>query len=278
LLQTDSDSDCCHVPLTPCFTDAVDDAIEDPSEYGLGELSRLSGVSARTIRYYQSVDVLPRPERRGRRAVYGDEHLERLRLIGELQDRGLTLGAISQFLGKRASPGISVGDWLGLDESLRGPWSDDRPRVLDDDELGEELGARPAGLANRLERAGFLERQPEGWWLIRSPALLDLALELADAGIDVEVTGLATDLLRRRMSRAVDDLITLFVERTGSGFPGQTAGPELETALGSLRPIAREAAGIILAHEIERGLRELLEAGPDARRTHRSSGKRRRRR
>jgi DNA-binding transcriptional MerR regulator len=256
----------------------VDDANEDSPEYGLTELSTLSGVSVRTIRYYQSVDVLPRPDRRGRQAVYGGEHLDRLRLIAELQDRGLTLGAISQFLGKRASPGISVGDWLGLDESLRGPWSDDRPRVLSDDELGDELGERPTGLRSRLERAGFLERQPEGWWLIRSPALLDLALQLSDAGIDIEVTGLATDLLRRRMSRAVDDLLALFVERTGSGFPGQAAGPELETALSSLRPIAREAAGILLAQEIERGLRELLDAGPSAMRKHGSSGKSRRRR
>ncbi|MDZ7677527.1 MAG: MerR family transcriptional regulator [Acidimicrobiales bacterium] len=256
----------------------MEDPDEDSPEYGLTELSTLSGVSARTIRYYQSIDVLPRPDRRGRQAVYGDDHLDRLRLIAELQDRGLTLGAISQFLGQRASPGISVGDWLGLDESLRGPWSEDRPRVLSDDELGDELGERPTGLRSRLERAGFIERQPEGWWLIRSPALLDLALQLSDAGIDIDVTGRATDLLRRRMSRAVDDLIDLFVERAGSGFPGQAAGPELETALGSLRPIAREAAGIILAHEIERGLRELFDAGPSAMRKHGSSRKNRRHR
>jgi DNA-binding transcriptional MerR regulator len=278
LLSTNVASNCCHISGSLCFTDAVDDADEETREYGLTELSTLSGVSARTIRYYQSVDVLPRPDRRGREAIYGDEHLDRLRLIAELQDRGLTLGAIRQFLGKRASPGISVGDWLGLDESLRGPWSEDRPRVLSDDELGDELGARPAGLRSQLERAGYLERQPEGWWLIRSPALLDLALQLSDAGIDIEVTGQATNLLRRRMSRAVDDLITLFVERTGSGFPGQVAGPELDNALATLRPIAREAAGIILAHEIERGLRELFDAGPSAMRKHGSSAKGRRRR
>lgn len=256
----------------------MEDPDEDSPEYGLTELSVLSGVSARTIRYYQSIDVLPRPDRRGRHAVYGGDHLDRLRLIAELQDRGLTLGAISQFLGRRASPGISVGDWLGLDESLSGPWSEDRPRVLSDDELGDELGEQPTGLRSRLERAGFIERQPEGWWLVRSPALLDLALQLSNAGIDIEVAGRATDLLRRRLSRAVDDLIDLFVERTGSGFPGQAAGPELETALGSLRPIAREAAGIILAHEIERGLRELFDTGPSAMRKHGSSRKNRRQR
>ncbi|MGZ4671225.1 MAG: MerR family transcriptional regulator [Ilumatobacteraceae bacterium] len=255
----------------------MDRSGENP-EFGLSELADRSGVPARTIRFYQSVDVLPRPDRRGRDAIYNEQHLERLRLIAELQDRGLTLGGIRHLLGKRASPGMSVGDWLGLDESLRGPWSEDRPRVVDDDELSDLLGTRPAGLRSRLERSGYLERRPDGWWFVRSPTLLDLALQLHDAGIDVEVTGRATDLLRRRLARAVDDLITLFVERTGTGFAGQASGTELATALATLRPVAREAAGIILAHEIERGLRELLEAGPTAIRKRPTASATRRRR
>jgi hypothetical protein len=82
---------------------------------------------------------------------------------------------------------MSVGDWLGLDETLRGPWSEDRPRVLSDDELGDILGTRPAGLRGRLQGSGYLERQSGGSWLIRSPTLLDLALQLHDAGIDIEL-------------------------------------------------------------------------------------------
>jgi DNA-binding transcriptional MerR regulator len=235
-------------------------------------------VAARTIRFYQSVDVLPKPDRRGRAAVYHQKHLERLRLVAELRDRGLTLSAIGHLLGRRASPGMSVGDWLGLDETLRGPWSEDRPRVLSADELGDILGTRPAGLRGRLERSRYPERQSEGSWLIRSPTLLDLALQLHDAGIDVELTGQATELLRRRLARAVDDLIALFVERSGARFAGQASRDELATALSTLRPIAREAAGIIVAHEIERGLRRLLEAGPAAGGRHPATGKTRRRR
>jgi DNA-binding transcriptional MerR regulator len=255
----------------------VDNPAAHP-EFGLTELAARSGVPTRTIRFYQSVDVLPRPDRRGRDAIYREQHLERLQLIAELQDRGLTLSAIRHLLGKRASPGMSVGDWLGLDESLRGPWSDDRPKVVDDDELLALLGARPAGLRSRLEQHGYLERQPQGWWLVRSPALLDLALQLHDAGIDVEVTGRATDLLRRRLARVVDDLISLFVDRAGPRFDGQASTTELAAALNTLRPIAREAAGIVLAHEIERGLRELLDAGPTAIRRHPATSRTRRRR
>jgi len=254
------------------------DVPDEVPAYGLAELAARSGLPARTIRYYQSVDVLPRPDRRGRAAVYREEHLDRLRLIAELQDRGLTLGAIRRLLGRRASPAMSVGDWLGLDETLRGPWSEDRPSVLNDDELADLLGGRAPGLRGRLERSRYVECQPDGSWLVRSPALLDLALRLHDAGIDVEVTGQATDLLRRRLARAVDDLIALFVERTGAGFARRGSRDELAAALHALRPIAGEAAGIILAHEVERGVRGLLEAGPTAvhRRPARSKARRRR--
>ena len=254
------------------------DAPDEDAAYGLTELAARSGVPARTIRFYQSVDVLPRPDRRGRVAVYRDKHLERLRLIAELQDRGLTLSAIRHLLDRRASPGMSVGDWLGLDETLRGPWSEDRPRVLSDDELASITGTRPAGLRARLERSDYLERQRDGSWLIRSPALFDLALQLHDAGIDVEVTGEATELVRRRVAEAVDDLIALFVDRTRAGSARQASRNELATALSTLRPIARETAGIMFAHEVERGLRQILEADPTAIRGHPATGKTRRRR
>jgi hypothetical protein len=188
------------------------------------------------------------------------------------------LGAIRDLLGRRASPGISVGDWLGLDETLGGPWSEDRPKILSDRELADLLGTRPAGLRAQLERSRYLERQSTGSWLIPSPTLLDLALQLDEAGIDVEVTGQAADLLRRRLARAVDDLIVLFVERSGTGFAGQASRAELASAVTALRPIAREAAGIILAQEVERGLRSLLEAGPTALRRRSARNKVRRRR
>ena len=130
---------------------------------------------------------------------------------------------IRQLLGRRASPGMSVGDWLGFDGTCEDAGSEDRPRVVDDDELADALGSRPPGLRGRLERSHYLKRQPDGLWLIRSPALLDLALQLQDAGVEVELTAQATDLLRRRLARAVDDLIVLFAGRTGARFGGRAS-------------------------------------------------------
>ena len=257
-----------------CASLAIMDTPGDEGSYVLADIAARSSLPARTIRFYQSVGVLPKPDRRGRVAIYREEHLERLRVIAELRDRGLTLAGIRDLLDRRVSPGVSVGDWLGLDSTLRGPWSEDRPRLADDSELADLLGRRPPGLRGRLEQSGYLHREPDGSCFIPSPALLDLALRLQDAGIDVEVTGQARDLLTRRLARAIDDLIALFVERTGAGFAGRASADELDAALDTLRPIAREAAGLILAHEVERGLRSLLEAGPSAVRPRRSATKR----
>jgi DNA-binding transcriptional MerR regulator len=225
----------------------------------LMELAETSGVPPRTIRYYQSAGVLPKPAKQGRDAVYTEEHRERLRVIAELQDRGLTLGAIRDLLGSG-----SVARWVGLDETLRG-WSEDRPRLVDEGQLEDLVGSRPLGFRSRLERAGYVHRQRDGTsWVVPSPALLELALRLQDAGVDVEITGKARDLLRRRLTRAVDDLIDLFVEHLGAGFARRGSAADLATAIAELRPVARESAGVILAQEIDRGLGKLLEEGPGA--------------
>jgi len=158
------------------------------TEYGLDELAARSGVSPRTIRFYQSQRLLPKPRKEGRDARYDEAHEQRLRTIAELQDRGLSLHAIRDLLGKEKHTALSVKDWLGLDETLRGPWSDDRSGLFDREELAGVLGDRRAGLVAELERAGYLERQADGAsWLAPSLSLLESALRLHDAGVDIEL-------------------------------------------------------------------------------------------
>ena len=56
------------------------------ASYTIDELSAHTGVPSRTIRFYQSSGALQKPAKRGRIAYYGPEHVERLALIGQLQD------------------------------------------------------------------------------------------------------------------------------------------------------------------------------------------------
>lgn len=60
----------------------------------INTLSRATGVSVRTIRYYLSEGLLLPPQGRGPAASYNREHLDRLRLIRHLQATHQTLSDI----------------------------------------------------------------------------------------------------------------------------------------------------------------------------------------
>ncbi len=73
-------------------------------EYTLEELVRATRLSVDTVRYYQSLRLLPPPVHRGRSAIYGDEHLDRLRVIRRALEQGFSLKVIKQVLSKRETP------------------------------------------------------------------------------------------------------------------------------------------------------------------------------
>ncbi|MGE4607125.1 MAG: MerR family transcriptional regulator [Myxococcota bacterium] len=63
----------------------------------ISQVREISGVSARTLRYYEELELLPGIRRRaGRRRVYGRDEIERLRFIQRLKALGLSLAEIKQ--------------------------------------------------------------------------------------------------------------------------------------------------------------------------------------
>jgi DNA-binding transcriptional MerR regulator len=62
-----------------------------PAELTIEDLADRAGVSVRTVRYYIGQGLLAGPGTRGRAAVYGDEQLERLRLIRRLAEQHVPL-------------------------------------------------------------------------------------------------------------------------------------------------------------------------------------------
>ena len=65
----------------------------------IGELAKRTGVSSKTIRYYESIGVLPGPERaaNGYRS-YGGEAEDRLQFIRDARATGLSLTEIGSIL------------------------------------------------------------------------------------------------------------------------------------------------------------------------------------
>lgn len=69
------------------------------AEIRIGELARRLDLNAQTIRYYERIGLLPKPERTeaGYRA-YGEEDERRLRFVKNARNAGLTLGEVKEVL------------------------------------------------------------------------------------------------------------------------------------------------------------------------------------
>jgi len=229
---------------------------DEPSGMTLEELAETTGVAPRTIRFYQAEKLLQKPERDrkdARVARYGPDHVERLRLVGELRDRGLKLPAIRNLL-HEGDASTRVADWLGLDASLRGSWGHDAPRIVQRDELTALLVDAQPGTRGQLEDAGLLVRQGNAW-LIPNPNLLDLALRLVRDGVSIDLVLEAGSILQRHLGKAADQLIDLFVTALGDGFGH---GTDPATLVEALRPAAGDAARMIFGQQLERVIESLL--------------------
>ena len=71
----------------------------------IGALADQTGVKVPTIRYYESVGLLPAPDRtESNRRTYGPEAVRRLRFIRHARELGFEVDAIRQLLGLADEP------------------------------------------------------------------------------------------------------------------------------------------------------------------------------
>ena len=230
---------------------------DDPSGLTIDELAAKSRVPSRTIRFYQSRGALMTPEIRGRVAYYGEQHLERLKLIAQLQDRGLRIDAIGDLM-KRIDRGeVDLAEWLGVEEQMQTPWATDQARTVTEAELYELAGTKRPGLLADLGRARIVERKGDVY-LLGSPALLALAMKLESVGIDLETAARASAILRKHLSRAVGELVDLFVDRIKEG---QLSIAQSGKLFETFRAVGVDSVRVLFAREMESALRNLLASG-----------------
>ena len=71
-----------------------------PAYYNIGSLSRMTGLTRRTIRYYVQRELIPKPAGGGRGHYYTDDHLKRIETIKKWQAQGVPLEKIKELLGR----------------------------------------------------------------------------------------------------------------------------------------------------------------------------------
>jgi len=235
---------------------------EGPREYSIDALAAATGVPSRTIRFYQSKGALQKPEIRGRKAVYTDAHVERLELIGQLQDRGLRIRAIRDLVGRFDRGELVLSEWLGLQDSLVAPWVEEGPRLMDEEGLRRLTGPLAPGRLAELVRLGFVERKG-GQLLCPSVPLLQTALQLEAAGIALEVSGGAIDRARKHTGKLARDLAQLFESHAGEGFGGEAAATR--AALEAWRAHGPGVVSGVFAEQMQAVLIDLVARGKGGR-------------
>jgi MerR family mercuric resistance operon transcriptional regulator len=67
--------------------------------YPIGEMSKLTGVNIETIRYYERIQIMPKPDRTtGGNRQYNHDQLKRLSFIKTSRELGFSIGEIRDLL------------------------------------------------------------------------------------------------------------------------------------------------------------------------------------
>jgi DNA-binding transcriptional MerR regulator len=146
-------------------------------QYRVQEVADLAGITVELLRSYQSKGLLPAPRHEGRVAWYGERHLERLRLIRDLKDRGYSLRAIERALERGAEQPDEAAAVAELpEERLTLAELADRTRV-------------PPAMLRSLQASGVLRPRRSGrkWWYTEADvSAVRMLLSLLGGGLPME--------------------------------------------------------------------------------------------
>ena len=122
------------------------------SHLSISEVCATTGLSARTVRYYEEVGLLPGVRRRtGGRRVYGADELERLSFIQRLKTLGLSLAAIKELNAVYAIGGSTHDMLQRLDASLGHRLNELDDRIAELRELRGEIGHYRDRIRGRID-------------------------------------------------------------------------------------------------------------------------------
>jgi DNA-binding transcriptional MerR regulator len=218
--------------------------------YRVDELAAAAGMSVELVRSYQTKGLLDPPRREGRIAVYSERHLERLRKIKALKDKGYSLKAIAGLVDRpRAHDGdrpLSSGPPGADDEHLAPHELADRTRV-------------PVAVLRSLEASGVIRpRQGSGgpYYTGADVRAVKMLLTLIGVGLPMEEFMRLARLQIATMQEVAAGAVQLYAQYVGE--PLRSAGldpvQEEERAEAAFSLLVQAATSLV-AYSFERMLR-----------------------
>lgn len=237
------------------------------TEYRIDDLAREAGTTTRNVRVYQESGLLPRPQRRGRVAIYTDRHLRQLQAIIRLLSEGFTVKHILKFLAglQRGDDLVEVLDLADLGELVTAPWSRPVSQTMTREQLEAHLGRLDAPMIEQLAHSGVLERtDAEDVYRVADVRQVEDFATLVARGMPLAAILDATNTFDEKLDDAARAL-------TGSGYaevvrqrgPGWLPSNEVELAwaadlVDAMRGVARRSAHASLDRAFDAAVRAEL--------------------
>ncbi|MCV7385329.1 MerR family transcriptional regulator [Mycolicibacter longobardus] len=237
------------------------------TEYRIDDLAREAGTTTRNVRVYQESGLLPRPQRRGRVAIYTDRHLKQLEAIIRLLSEGFTVKHILKFLTglQRGEDLVEVLNLADLGELVTAPWSRPVSQTMTREQLETRLGRLDAPMLRRLTDGGVIEpTDAENVYRVADLRQVDDFATLVSRGMPLTAILQATTAVDKKLDEAASVL-------TGSGYsevvrqrgPGWLPSNETELAwaadlVDAMRRVARRSAHASLDRAFDAAVRAEL--------------------
>jgi DNA-binding transcriptional MerR regulator len=180
------------------------------AEMRIDDLAERAGVPTRTIRYYTQQGLLEPPKLRGRVGYYDDAHLERLRLVKELQEkRFLPLSVIRSVL-KHSASGANIETMLvPLDIIFQPRWDAAERNDFTRTELADEASV-DVSVVDAAEDMGLLFPSSKGHYTQDDVHMLGVAKAWTELGLPKNLGRLYRESLEeisRMQVRAFNEVV-----------------------------------------------------------------------
>ena len=178
----------------------------------IDELARRVDMTARNIREWQTMGVLPPPERRGRIGIYSADHMTRIERIKSLRAEGFPLDVIRRMLDRSAE---SAPDVRRLASEVFDPANLTTSMELKRADLADRLG----GDAERLLSAcGLIEVLDEDLVVITDRSTFDYVEKLVAMGLPLDKVAETLTQMADHHVASVQALVGLYREEIWEPF------------------------------------------------------------
>ena len=237
------------------------------TEYRIDDLAREAGTTTRNVRVYQESGLLPRPQRRGRTAVYSDKHLKHLQAIIRLLGQGYTVKHILKFIAgmQRGEGLVETLDLTDLGELVTAPFSHSVAATFTRAQLEARLGPVQAATVRQLIANGVLEPADDGEsYLAWDERLIDDFAKLISRGMPLSAILATNAVVDEHVDGAARALsAAAHAEVVRQRGPGWYPGNDAEFAwaadlVDTMRRVARRSAHASLDRALDNAARNEL--------------------